>query len=261
MKYCLSSRQTAEYLAKADEIKVEYRDRESIIDLSNKYPNKTIILDCHLIEDIDWDKILIYNQLCKDNFILCLSYIWQIKEACRLGLKRYLGYPIQSFDELDSMTSWFNIEYAILGPELFFNIQQVAKFDVKIRVIPNIAYNDQLPHKNGLTGTWIRPEDLNGVYSEVASAVEFGDCEKNRDREQALYRVYAEEKEWKGPLKLLITGLETEGVGRLIHEQTALARMSCQQKCKKKQFCKICERSFYLANPELVKRIQERIET
>lgn len=61
MKYCLSSRQTAEYLAKADEIKVEYRDRESIIDLSNKYPNKTIILDCHLIEDIDWDKILIYN--------------------------------------------------------------------------------------------------------------------------------------------------------------------------------------------------------
>ena len=33
MKYCLNSRQEAAYLQKADEIKVEFRDRDIISDL------------------------------------------------------------------------------------------------------------------------------------------------------------------------------------------------------------------------------------
>ena len=45
MKYCLSSRQSAEYLQKADEIKVLYRDIEQIYDLMDKYENKNIILN------------------------------------------------------------------------------------------------------------------------------------------------------------------------------------------------------------------------
>jgi peptide deformylase len=34
MKYCLSSRQTNEYLKRADEIKVKYKDRDIIYDYS-----------------------------------------------------------------------------------------------------------------------------------------------------------------------------------------------------------------------------------
>ncbi len=44
MKFCLSSRQSKQYLEKADEIKVDFRDRNSIPDLAMDYPNKTIIL-------------------------------------------------------------------------------------------------------------------------------------------------------------------------------------------------------------------------
>lgn len=44
MQFCLSSRLPLHVLRKADEIKVEYRDRKSIPDLINKYPGKTIIL-------------------------------------------------------------------------------------------------------------------------------------------------------------------------------------------------------------------------
>ena len=54
MKYCLSSNQTKEYLDKADEIMVKYKDREIIFDLIEKYPNKCIIIDCYEVDDIDW---------------------------------------------------------------------------------------------------------------------------------------------------------------------------------------------------------------
>ena len=52
MKYCLNSRQNKEYLDKADEIKVEYRDRDFIFELCEKYPEKTIIL-IHSVYDTD----------------------------------------------------------------------------------------------------------------------------------------------------------------------------------------------------------------
>ena len=44
MKFCLRNRQIGEYLKKADEIKMEYRDYKSIPDLFEKYPDKPIIV-------------------------------------------------------------------------------------------------------------------------------------------------------------------------------------------------------------------------
>ena len=38
MKFCLRNRQIGEYLQKADEIKMEYRDHKSIPDEFEKYP-------------------------------------------------------------------------------------------------------------------------------------------------------------------------------------------------------------------------------
>ena len=55
MKYCLSSRNQRDYLSKADEIKVEYRDRKEIPDLFERYPEATIILQCFFYEeDLEW---------------------------------------------------------------------------------------------------------------------------------------------------------------------------------------------------------------
>ena len=38
MKYSMSSRQTKEYLEKADEIRFEYRDYRSLFDYIEEYP-------------------------------------------------------------------------------------------------------------------------------------------------------------------------------------------------------------------------------
>ena len=47
MKFCLSNRQNKEYLMKADQIKVQFRDRKSIPDLIMDYPGKEIILETY----------------------------------------------------------------------------------------------------------------------------------------------------------------------------------------------------------------------
>ena len=45
MKYSLSSRQSPEYLKKANEIKVQWRDRRIIPDLLENYPTATVNLN------------------------------------------------------------------------------------------------------------------------------------------------------------------------------------------------------------------------
>ena len=89
MKYCLNSRQNKEYLDKADEIKVEYRDRDFIFELCEKYPGKTIIL-IHNIYDTDpleWKTLKKLNILSKGNFILCLDKVEDCLLAKENGIK------------------------------------------------------------------------------------------------------------------------------------------------------------------------------
>lgn len=55
MKVCLSSRLPSVYLEKADEIRVQFRDRRSLPDLFDKYPEKTIILEMPFGTELDED--------------------------------------------------------------------------------------------------------------------------------------------------------------------------------------------------------------
>ena len=54
MKFCLRSRVSSNYLAKAHEIKVDTRDYNSVPDVIEKYPNADIILE-QLMSAIIWD--------------------------------------------------------------------------------------------------------------------------------------------------------------------------------------------------------------
>ena len=57
MKFCLRSRQSKQYLEKADEIRVDFRDRNSIPNLVEEYPNKTIILVQYLGDELNNDDL------------------------------------------------------------------------------------------------------------------------------------------------------------------------------------------------------------
>lgn len=57
MKFCLSARQSKQYLEKADEIKVDFRDRNIIPDLATDYPDKTIILVQYPGDELNGDDL------------------------------------------------------------------------------------------------------------------------------------------------------------------------------------------------------------
>ena len=57
MLYCLNSRQTKEYLQKADEIRVDYRDHEMILDIIKDYTNVNIIINCPKDKVVDFEKL------------------------------------------------------------------------------------------------------------------------------------------------------------------------------------------------------------
>lgn len=250
MKFCLNSKQTHEYLNKSNEIKVLYKDRNTIIDFVEKYPNKTIILDLKGYNGlIEWDDVQRYNKITHENFIIALTSLADVKECKKENIKFYWNFPIDSFYDLQALKN-LGASYAIIQAPLTHNIEKAANVGIPLRLIPNIAYYAFIPREDGVCGGWVRPEDLE-LYEPYVAAIEFDDCDIKK--EQALYRIYAEQKAWPGDLGMIITNLNHLGVNRMIPREMTEKRMSCGQRCQSGSSCQLCYRYLNLANPDLLK--------
>lgn len=191
MKVCLSSRQNAMYLKKANEIKVRFRDRKVIPDLAEEYPQATIILQQGADDVLDKKECEKYRILTRDKFIICLSDL-DYADLCKdMNIPFYWGFAVQSYYQLSALKD-LGVCYVRLDAPLFFDLDSVAKMNVPIRAVPNVAYNDGLKRTNGVNGTWIRPEDLK-LYENYIDTIEFERC--NQIQEQGLYRIYMEQQE------------------------------------------------------------------
>lgn len=258
MKVCLSGRQDREFLKKADEIKLEYRDRRVITDFVKEYPGTNIIVELMGVDntEIDWDALKEYNILVNNKFYVSVFSASQARTAIKNGLKFYCGYPIESEYELNGWIA-AGSEYIILGMPLFFDIKRMKEIygnKVKFRAVPNIAYLDGLPRENGINGHWIRPEDMQ-LYSNYIDVFEF--IFKTLKQEKALYKRYIELQEWPGSLKTIIINFDAEGSNAMILPEVAKARLSCRQKCTQNGKCRICYHAVALANPDKIKTYVE----
>ena len=253
MQFCLSSRLPMHILRKADEIKVEYRDRKSIPDLIEKYPGKTIIL-FPTDEDYDWSEISMYSLMCGGNFILNVRSMAQAYGAKAHEIKFMIDTEITSYWDLEGLEA-FGVEYAYVGIPLFFDLKNTLNFKTKLRTIPTVAYNHTLPHENGVCGQWIRPEDLY-LYEDYIQVIEFEKCLP--DREKTLFEIYAEKQKWSTRLDVLVEDLGSNAVNRMIPPELGEARISCQQKCTRGASCHLCHTMLTLADPELLAAYKER---
>lgn len=257
MKYCLRNRQIAEYLKKADEIKMEYRDYKSIPDIFEKYPEKNIIVQIKYYDEPDWSELELYKRMCPDTFICCISSYEQAEICKDLGIKFYYGFPIETYYELRRWIN-FGVCYVRLGAPLFFDLPEVAKIigQVQIRAVANVAYETLWGEDTGIHGTWIRPEDVD-VYESYISVIEFEDCDNRK--EQALYRIYAEQKNWPGPMTMIISNIKTDAENRMVSPKLAEKRISCEHRCERKGNCQFCYLTLKLANPTLIKDYKEKV--
>ena len=258
MKFCLSSRQSSEYLQKADEIKVAQRDHKIIPELAAKYPQADIILEWRTTEDASLaiEKIIEYNNLANQKLIVCLDFINHETDTIltRNNVRHYWGYEVSSTYELESLRDYYHVCYVRLAPPLFFQMDLVKKFGIPVRVTPNVAQYNYMPHPDGVNGTWIRPEDLER-YEPVVAAAEFEDADIKK--EQALFRIYAEEKEWSGKLSYIITNLGEDCTNRMLPPEFTSARMNCGLRCTAFGACRLCYHYFTLADPDLLKKFKE----
>ena len=252
MKFSMSSRQSPEYLQKADEIKVQWRDRNIIPNLFEKYPKATINLTRYFQDredDIDWRQIDTFNILGQGRFILGLYAPGEMALAREKGYRFYYLSAIRTFQELRDVMAT-GVCRVRLGAPLFFQMDKVKSIcELPIMAIANMASNDSIFERaEGVTGLWIRPEDI-PTYEPYIELIEFIGDQK---QEQALFRIYAEQHKWSGELSMVVQDLNYPCTNRMIPPTLAETRLNCGQRCQETGHCQICYRMMDLANPEKI---------
>ena len=258
MKFCLRGRQIASYLKKADEIYIEYRDRHAIPDYAKKYPAATLTLEIPPQTEWELAELKEYSILSRGKLKLCLPEmsdprIDALKEA---KIPFFWGYEIGTGYELEALIKLGVCEARITAP-LFFQTDYLRNCGIPIRVTANVAHGGYIPTSDGVIGAWIRPEDVN-MYEDIITTLEFADCKNNK--EQALYRIYAEQHEWPGRVDMIITNINTEAVNRMIPSDFTETRLRCGQRCTTGGACRKCYRHLHLADPELITNYLEAME-
>jgi hypothetical protein len=241
VKYCLSARQPENVLKKADEIKINAQNFRTISDYIDAYPDKALILEFEndLPENFNWDLIEMYSKKHSEFYCAAANDI-QMTECRVRGIKFYYKYTVSSFYELQALKE-AGVSYVMIGVPLIFDLDNVARYGIPMRAIPNIAYEPYLLHNDGICGGWVRPEDVE-AYGKYIDTFEFY-APNMPEKEATLYHIYAENGKWPGNLELLIDFLNVEVNNVAIEDQEGFAekRMHCKQRCVQSGTCHYCE--------------------
>lgn len=233
MNYCVSARQPASVLKKADEIMVDYNDVNIMYDFIDKYPSKKFIIRIPKDQLADFTMLSAFSS--KVNLTICLEDLRTYPECVKADLPFYWAYEITTYDELNCINAIGACEFLVSGP-LYFDLKEVSKRGKKIRLIANLCYDGFIPHANGINGTYVRPEDI-PKYEEYVSTLEFKT--DSLKKEATLFDIYASQ-EWKGNLNLLLTNFNFDVDNRGIPDEFADARMQCRQDCQRAGKCRFC---------------------
>lgn len=244
MKFCLSSRQTPEYLSLADEIRILSRDINQIYDLADTYPEKSFVYNLESLDGVrdTLDDLAVY---CHGHLTLALYNLNDISYCASKNFQYFYVRPAKSLSEVRALKA-LGVSQVLIDEPLTHMLHKVKVIGVPIRMIPVYAFLDGIPRDDGVCGNWFRPEDID-AYSIYVDTVEFG--AQPQKREQALYRIYAQDKEWPGNLGRLVTDLNYLGVNRMLNPQDTMRRMNCGMVCAEGQ-CRICYHLLDVASEE-----------
>lgn len=254
MKYSLYCNQQEKYLKQADEIRISYEYIDNLVDIIEKYPDKNYVLEINSITSYEFAEhhstVKMANKLAKGNLICSIGYKDIALFLKENDIQFFFYFPITDFYELNAAIN-LGISYVIPGPELFFSMDYLKCHDVKVRVCPNVAYNDGFEREHGLHGTWILPQQI-PMYKDYIDTIYFEDCDPAKER--GLFRVYKDYK-WVGDIKDIISNFNVDGNNYLFSEETLTPRLNCRHKCEKiPGLCHICDSAVRLSIPERYKK-------
>ena len=263
MKFMVSCRQPLVFLKHATEIRVNYVDIERLSDfVSNDWvsPADIVIYLPQGIE-IDWKKINAYKDTL--NIIIAVEDTSMIEIAHLYGYRAFWAYPATSFWELRGLLD-LGVDQVLLEAPLSFclpSVKRICGDSVELRMVVNKCINGYMMRKDGVCGTYVRPEDI-PIYANFIEHFEF-DASNSLQKEHTLYHVYAENKYWPGNLNELLTYFNVDVDNRAFEtipqeedHMFARRRIGCGQRCQENPHsCNLC-----YATIKLINTIDEHLE-
>ena len=201
----------------------------------------------------DWDKVEQYYIMTQKKLKVALSKL-DFTECLKRHIPFFFMSAVSEPWALNAMID-IGVCAARITGELAHNLDYLDTLPIEIRVWANSS-GAPFGYKP-LYGGWFRPEDL-----ESLTAIDV--CEFNSDnnrREQALYRIYAEQHEWPGELYMLVSDIEDHNItNRMIPPEFQERRSNCRMRCQSGGHCHYCDTITYLANPTLLKPVKEQLD-
>lgn len=219
-----------------------------LIDLVEKYPNKDYVVQISS-PDVDWALLQACSKKIEGKLYCALVDMYQAEACKNHDLLFFYAFPVNSFFELKALKD-LGVSYVRLGMPIFFQMKDVATFDIPVRLTPNKAYEAYIPRKNGIAGQWIRPEDLH-IYDEIGlpqgTICEFRTFDVPLEGshliyEQTLLDIYKNKQRWDGRLINIIKDIGVYNLNSMVDEDIGLHRLNCAQVCQLGR-CHYCERA------------------
>lgn len=156
----------------------------------------------------------------------------------------------------------YGVSDVYIGEQLGFELDDVgrtaARAGIRTRIFPNISQS-ACTKTPPLKHFFMRPEDVDLYNRRYISTFEFYipiGIDLNWD---VLYRAYAINKKWSGPLNEIIIGLDSDIDSTFISSYWAPARMTCHRKCLKYSDCNICNAIYDLSKSLAEIRIMPKL--
>lgn len=224
-----------------------------------EHPDQEILLNFRYSrEEIDDHYLLLFDIIQKifDSDIIIsidLYFFERAVEAKENGWRILPPFTCNNWDTYYRLINQKFITDIRIGGELLFELpdvracasRRVIKIWACCNEVPR-SYTIEKPSELYLDG-FIRPEDVQ-LYSEYIDVFELSPFVDDKEGLDTLYRIYAEDKKWKGDLQLIIKGIFTKiDGGTLMKQQWSKYRVDCRRNCMKGHSCRICPNQLVIA--------------
>lgn len=249
MKYCFNYRRSSEVLHLLDEINIKFAPEniDVVLEYILEHPTQRINAKIKEEEDIYRHNLLDKFEAFKEKYpemdftIILPKYDANLAEVCKTRkLKFFFDVVVRDWETFHSFIS-VGVSDIYLVEQMMFEIKDAAKAahsaGVQIRTFPNIAQK-RYEETGNLKSFFIRPEDIN-LYEGLVDIMELYTIDEiNQD---VVLEIYQKDKQWWGPLRELIIGLDSDLDGKYIIPRFGDRRLNCGRKCFKGMRCDVCE--------------------
>lgn len=241
MKYSLSYRVSPKYLAKADEIRIPLKAIERVGEFAEKYPNADLLLDIGF--EMPIDEIETAITLARGKLIVRTANL----DVVPANVPYIWTFSPKDLYELNALQS-LKVHDIQINNALFFQVDKLKH--LPLRFNPTEATTQAiLPNINTIVSPYMRPEDQK-LYEDRIDILELS--AETPEKEEALFRIYAEEGEWPGQLDAIIP-IETDAINRMIPPEFGKMRYNCGLGCLRGTKCQSCYRYLKMADLDLIK--------